>query len=843
MYKITWDEETGGVLLNTTMVSGTLGISPRPVFFEELDLIGLDKLGWSYPRCAEPIMWAVNKQYWYRGQHLFDAKGANIYTKPTLEMMSGVIPMALQAVDVEAMLERTKELMSALESEAIYFIRETFDTYSRANKTYAKAEANKLDFDAMAERAGKKTGKKMVTVRQDCDSFDVMPLSEAERQGKRVLLTTKIDRFIASFSGGKDSQVVLDLCTRAIPPSDFEVIYSDTGYELPPSLELYEQVQEHYHKLYPSLKFHTARNHESVLNYWDKIGTPSDTHRWCCSIMKTAPLYRMLKVDGNKQARVLTFDGVRAEESTRRSGYERIGKGVKHGTVINASPILYWSSVEIFLYLFRNNIDINIAYRYGITRVGCIICPFSSEWNDMLINQIYHKELQPFLSRIENTVTSNGVLDSINYIKEGNWKRRAGGRDTHTDSAIDIINTNSAVKFILDSPKQDPILWLRAIGKYVSTENHGELNYKGEIYPYTVRKEGNTFIIDFANTYNKFTLQGLIKRALYKSTFCINCEACEVECPTGALSILPVVSIDPRKCVHCNKCLTFHETGCLVAHSLKITESKSEKMDIFNNDNVVQRLTSYNNFGLREEWFDFFMRNHVTYFSNTEHGLNIKEQLPIFVKWLIQGEIISDAKSRKITKLGEILIETYKKSPELVWQILWVNLTYNSPIAHWYSYNVDKDSILTDSDFREGVKQVFTKDSPTTVKNVVYAMCRTFNESPIGNQLGQYEKIDKASFTRKGSSDVKAETIAYSLYKYAQAKRTNIIRVSDLYRESEEYGIYREFCIPKTEFEKKLRYLSSCQDRVIIAELNMGLEHITLRDDLNIVDVLQKLAL
>ena len=152
MYKITWDEDTGGVLLNTTMVSGTLGISPRPVFFEELDLIGLDKLGWSYPRCAEPIMWAVNKQYWYRGQHLFDAKGANIYTKPTLEMMSGVTPMALQAVDVEAMLERTKELMSALESEAIYFIRETFDTYSRANKTYAKAEANKLDFDAMADR-------------------------------------------------------------------------------------------------------------------------------------------------------------------------------------------------------------------------------------------------------------------------------------------------------------------------------------------------------------------------------------------------------------------------------------------------------------------------------------------------------------------------------------------------------------------------------------------------------------------------------------------------------------------------------------------------------------------
>lgn len=99
------------------------------------------------------------------------------------------------------------------------------------------------------------------------------------------------------------------------------------------------------------MKFSLARNHDSVLNYWDKIGTPSDTHRWCCSVMKTAPLYRMLKTGDGKQAKILTFDGVRAEESVRRSTYNRIGKGVKHNNVINASPILRWSAIEIFLYI------------------------------------------------------------------------------------------------------------------------------------------------------------------------------------------------------------------------------------------------------------------------------------------------------------------------------------------------------------------------------------------------------------------------------------------------------------------------------------------------------------
>ena len=61
MYKIEWDRETGGVLLSSRVTDTTLGIAPRPVFHEELDLIGLDRLGWTYPRGEEPVMWAVNK--------------------------------------------------------------------------------------------------------------------------------------------------------------------------------------------------------------------------------------------------------------------------------------------------------------------------------------------------------------------------------------------------------------------------------------------------------------------------------------------------------------------------------------------------------------------------------------------------------------------------------------------------------------------------------------------------------------------------------------------------------------------------------------------------------------
>ena len=159
--------------------------------------------------------------------------------------------MDLQPVDMKSMLAKTSDLMFVLENEAIEFIRDTFTTYTRVNHTFDKADSNQLDFEALAVKAEKKQKQKMAVVKQDCDSFDIMPLETAKNEGKRVLLSTKIDRFIASFSGGKDSQVVLDLCTRAIPPTDFEVIYSDTGYELPSSLELYDEVQRYYKERFP----------------------------------------------------------------------------------------------------------------------------------------------------------------------------------------------------------------------------------------------------------------------------------------------------------------------------------------------------------------------------------------------------------------------------------------------------------------------------------------------------------------------------------------------------------------------------------------------------------------
>ena len=836
MSKIEWDVKTGGVVLKRHISKETLSVSPRPVFFEELDLLKMEELGWKYPRCKEPLLWACNKQYFYRGQFVFETKGANVYDAPTVVFQKDCERLKLKPVDVEAMLKKNSDEMFLIESEAIEFIREQYLKYANASNTRKAAKANELDFEALAAMAEKKMKKKMAIVKQDCDSFDVVPLDAAEETGKQVYLTTKIDKFLASFSGGKDSQVVLDLCTRAIPPQDFEVIYSDTGYELPPSLHMYEEIAKHYKSLYPELSFRTARNHASVLSYWDKIGTPSDTHRWCCAVMKTAPLYRMLKTEDNKQAKVLTFDGVRAEESTRRSGYSRVGKGVKHDTVINARPILYWNTTEIFLYMFKYNLHMNPAYRQGMTRVGCLVCPFANEWNEMIANVHYKDDVKPFLDKIENFAKKAGVKDVKEYVSEGGWKRRASGNLVDQTSFIEFKSTTPNLVAIIKNPKIPVLSFLQTLGNYTITEQNGkivgEIRIRKEVYRFSLKEERGNHVFEVKNIQDVI-LVGLFKRVLFKSTYCIKCETCEVECPTGALSVYPEVKIDPNKCVHCHKCLDFHEKGCVAANSLHITTGNSMTTKVGNIDR-------YKNFGLREEWLSDYLTELNNYWTSN-HGLNENYQIPSLKAWLRDAEIIDE--KNNVTELGMLLAnpDVMANYPNLVWEIVWINLSYNSFIVNWYTQNVGVDMICSQKSLEELIKEQYPTYKDKTVHNAVYQLRRTLKESPIGELLSQHTEINKDSFQRGSYDNLSPEAIAYSLYKYAHTRKVYNLRVNDFYKNEAIAGPLREFCLPKSDFEGGLRTLNSNKNRVLVAELNMGLDSITLREDLTPITALKSL--
>lgn len=833
MFYVAWDTETGGVRLVNKVLPETLGVSPRPVFFEELDLLKLNELGWTYPHCKEPLLWACNKQYYYRGKFVFEVKGANLFNAPTVLLQPEAENLTLQPVDVETMLKRCNDYMFLAESEAIQFIRDTYLQYANARHSVEKVKANQLDFEALAAKAEKSQKQKMAIVKQDCDSFDIMPLETAKEEGKRVYQTTKIDVFLASFSGGKDSQVVLDLCTRAIPPSDFEVIYSDTGYELPTSLALYEEVKAHYHKLFPELRFRTARNHESVLNYWDKIGTPSDTHRWCCSVMKTAPLYRLLKIEGtNKQAKVLAYEGVRAEESVKRNGYNRIGRGIKHQGVINARPILTWNTTEVFLYLFKYDLPINPAYRLGKPRVGCLICPFSSEWDDMIVNKAFNKELAPFIEKLEKWGKSREIPNLQEYIQEHKWKLRASGNSIDSNSNVVFKSTSNSFHATVSNYSQDIVEWLPVIGQVViikeDNKSKGFFKYKEQLYNFEIEYENRkrSYIFNVSNI-TDVVLIGLLKRICYKSTYCINCEACEVECPTGALSVYPSISIETKKCVHCFNCLTFHSKGCIVADSLSMTTTVDSKLT---------GISGYGTFGLREEWLSDFFADPEYFWKNNSLG---KKQIPSFKAWLKDAEII-DNKST-LTDIGVELSRLYQIMPDVVWEMIWINLCYNSPLVKWFVTNIKPSTVFSKEQMLYLYKEQF-QEGLTTFEYALQALNNFLAATPIGSEFGQKTEVTKTESKREPHEYLTEYSTAYSLYKLSDANNVKSFRVSDLYQLEMKQGPYVEFGVSRLSFENNLRVLNSSTNRLIIAELNMGLDHISLRDDISPIDIIKQLT-
>lgn len=847
MFKVIWDKPNNGVILTMSSAGEALSVAPRPVFHEELDLLGLDKMGWIYPRTEAPLLWACNRRYFYRGMLVMEVKGGNLFDDPIVKL-SPDGSITLSPINIEALREKNNDAMFLIEHEAMEFINGAYRRY----KGITKASQNNpdIDFQTLAARIEKKTGQKQVVVKEDCDSFDIMPEDEANAQGKSSILTNKIDIFVVSFSGGKDSQVVLDLVSRVVPSTDFSVIYSDTGYELPSSLELYDTTANFYVEKYPEIKFHIARNRQPLMYYWDNLGSPSRIQRWCCSVMKSAPLARTIKeLSGmNKQPQIILFDGVRAEESANRAGRPRVGKNVKHNNMINLSPLLNWNSTEIYLYILFHHLPFNPAYRKGFSRVGCIICPFSSEWSEDLCSKLYPEAMKPFVSWLETSLNNNNVEGVRNYIKTGKWKMRAGGRDLKNITSVNFVSVSPVFSATLQAPRENILTWLKVLGKYSFLAEGesitGKLKYVKRILTFSITpSEGHQQYFKISDTSDDLILISQLKKILYKSAYCVHCEVCEVECPTGALSVTPIVTIDENSCVHCLKCLSFNEKGCITASSASTSYGNDPSINKTSNmKSGKSGINRYNDgMGLRDVWLQRYFDSHENFFTGAEHGLNIVYQIPPFTNWLKEACIIQEG-NKQISETGKALMERYKTDPSLVWEIIFINLCYNSEICNWFQGSLGFDRLYSRAELDAILQDSYPNLKGRTLSNPLNSLINTFKESPLGKDkliVALIREKGKLSVRRQSHNALSLVAAAYSLFKYAESRDTKSLTVSEFYAESQTEGIYRQFGIERVTLERILRTLQEERNHVLNVQLNLGLDNINLREDLSSADILK----
>ncbi len=836
MFKVIWDRENNGVRLTMSPPSGeALNICPRPVFWEELDFYKLRDFGWTYPNCDSPLLWACERRYYYKGELVLEIIGGNLFDLPRVNVIK--TNLKLEEVNLSQLKMINEDSMFLIEHEAMSYIYQTFLSH-----VISKSSNNVgISFDKLLEEIQSKTSVEQTVIREECGSFDIMPLSEAEKLGKQRVFNSNIEKVLVSFSGGKDSQVVLDLACRVLPPSKFLVIYSNTGYELPTSLSLYSEIKNYYTQRYPDLQFYTAENHKNVLQYWDELDTPSKVHRWCCAVMKTAPLYRLLKeIHGTgKQPNVLAFEGVRAEESSKRATYSRIGKGVKHNNVVNVRPIFEWTTTEVWLYILFNNMPINVAYRKGLNRVGCVICPLSSELGDCLDNHFFPQTAKPFVDKLRDNATNAGIKNIDTYLKERKWKVRAGGNRHYTETEISYEEKDNDLYIHIKSPKENFFEWIKVLGK-LQIENLSEqkyrlhINCKNKVYLLSVGVQYSTVDIFIKDCLTDIAFISLIKRIFNKSAYCVHCEVCEVECPTGALSVVPKVSIDESKCIHCHKCLTFKDDGCVAANSVRTTLTTNIKLG------TMTPINKINTFGFRKKWVQVLYELKNSFFYSDRHGLNVKKQLPIFINWLRDAELL-DSKDKKLSYLAEKLETTFSNEENVFWEIVWTNLCINSEICNWFSSNVKYNLLYSREEIGILLENSFPNATINVRDNVLKALLNTFKESPLGDPLRVGVVIkegNKTSVIRRPHNELSLVAAAYSLYRYAEKSGRYSLTVSEFYDSEQKDGIVKQFGIEREPFEQILRSLEQDENHVLRAELKMGLDNIILREDLKSDDII-----
>ena len=615
MYQYVWDAETGGLLLTTEL--SKFSKEPRPVYYEELDILGFDQY-WDYPKDDHaPLMWAEANNYIYMGRTVARTKGGSLYTRPELEILDSPEPDGnpLQFVDVEAMCKKNAKLMEALSQDAIKGIYNTYEEYA-----------------------------------------------------------PKIDIFYVAFSGGKDSVVVLDLVERALPKESFKILFGDTLMEFSDTYSLIDRVKAASKN--SGMDFLIAKSTLSPRDTWKLFGPPCTVTRWCCSVHKTAPQILLLRELLQKPKFTgMGFVGIRADESISRSKYDFITYEGKHKGQYSCNAILGWSSAEVFLYIFTRKLLLNEAYKKGNRRVGCLICPRASERNDFMNHSCYAEQAEPLVNLIRNAYSSTfSDSDRLeDFIKNGGWKARKNGRDIDIPvNYTEKFQKNEGTVIRVKSPRTDWKEWIKTIGILTTEFSPHTINFQGEMLQFEVIPSDLGFEIrvdvQTSNFHPNFVK--LLKNVFRKSACCVGCKVCQADCPYGCISFAAgSVNISDR-CHHCAQCHKV-DKGCLIYKSLE-----QPKGGILMADKSMS-LNSFSHHAPKPDWIS----QYFTFKSEFDEKHSLGSQMYSFFKrFLRDAELLDEngfsAVAEIIDRIGYMSNEAWGiiytnlcSNPQIFWYV------------------------------------------------------------------------------------------------------------------------------------------------------------------------------
>ena len=191
------------------------------------------------------------------------------------------------------------------------------------------------------------------------DDFTDADLAELSREFERLPATKVIQWAVDTFAphlaltASMTDAVLIDLATKVYPA--IEVVFIDTGYHFPETLETVEEVRRRYGL---NLRIMTVARQDEELWRID----PEN----CCSAVKVGQLDRALL---GKRA---WMSGLRRTEADTRIKAPLVARDLRG--LIKINPMALWSDQDVAGYIAEHDVPVNPLVDQGYLSIGCMPC-------------------------------------------------------------------------------------------------------------------------------------------------------------------------------------------------------------------------------------------------------------------------------------------------------------------------------------------------------------------------------------------------------------------------------------------------------------------------------------
>jgi phosphoadenosine phosphosulfate reductase len=171
------------------------------------------------------------------------------------------------------------------------------------------------------------------------------------------------DGLVMSSSFGAESALLLHMATRVMP--DIKVVFVDTGYLFPETYAFMEELRSRL-----NLNVWTYRTKNDPIAYLHQAGEENPAWRKdvdsCCAVNKNEPFERAFKQLQPKA----WLRGTRRDQAETRRNIKPIEFAPRYHCYA-ISPILNWTSRDIYGYLKKYDLPFHPLYEKGYASIGC----------------------------------------------------------------------------------------------------------------------------------------------------------------------------------------------------------------------------------------------------------------------------------------------------------------------------------------------------------------------------------------------------------------------------------------------------------------------------------------